>query len=253
MPEHAQEEAHMRHFFPLFVLLAVAGGALLLGEASASAQPYYRPAYGPPPGYRAAPRYSAPYSAGYGYHSHDGFFLRLNIGGGYLTASEDYGGATDTYSGFGVAMGAAFGVAIAPNLILYGEIFGVSVPDPDYGYTGVAPAPLTGLDMTLVGFGPGIAYYVQPINAFFSGTLVFSRISLSESSSDYTLDDTDLGFGLSLMAGKEWWVSTDWGLGIAGQLYVGRMGHHPVDAQGYAYDSRLSALACSLLFSATYN
>jgi len=239
----------MRHFLRSLVLLATAGGALLFGEATCFAQRYYAPAYGPPPGYRAAPRYGT----AYGYHTHDGFFMRVYIGAGYLTASETYGGATDTYSGFGPTLGAAFGGAIAPNLILYGEIFGTSVPDPDYGVSGsTGSAPLTGLDMTMVGFGPGISYYLQPINVYFSGTLAFSRISFSESSTDYTLGNTDMGFGASFMAGKEWWVTTDWGLGVAGQLYVGTMRDHP-EYYGVVYDTRMSAFAFSVLFSATYN
>ena len=105
----------MRHVFQSLVLLAVAGGTLLLGEASAAAQTYYGPAYGPPPGYRAAPRYAAP--SGYGYQTHDGFLLRVNVGFGYLTASEDYGGGDKvTYSGMGGSYGVAVGRDSEPRL-----------------------------------------------------------------------------------------------------------------------------------------
>jgi len=239
-----------RHATRSLVLLATVGGALL-SSTDGLAQGYYAPAYPPPPGYRVAPRYAA--GGGYGFHRHDGFFMRLNVGPGYLTASETFAGATDTYSGFGLTLGAAFGGVIAPNLILYGEVFGTTVPDPDYSVSGTTgAAPLTGLDMTMVGFGPGIAYYLQPINVYLSGTLVFSRISFTETSTDYTLGSTDIGFGGSFMAGKEWWITADWGLGIAGQLFVGTMRDHP-EYDRIVYDARMRAFAFSLLFSATYN
>jgi len=48
------------------------------------------------------------------------------------------------------------------------------------------------------------------------------------------------------MCGKEWWITRDWGIGIAGQLYWANM-------RDTLYDTRLNGLVASLLFSATYN
>jgi hypothetical protein len=228
------------------------GGILMLGESVASAQGYYGPAYGPPAppppqrGYYAAPR---PAYYGYG-HSHDGFFLRLTAGLGYMTASETYGGATDTYSGVGATFGAAFGGAIAPNLILFGEFLGTSVADPAYDVSGSGggSGSMSG-DMTLFGFGPGIAYYIEPINLYLSGTLAFSQVSFTDSSyGNYATSDTNWGVGASFVVGKEWWVARDWGIGLAGQLHLASMSDN---VQGY--DTRMTAAAFSLLFSATYN
>jgi hypothetical protein len=233
----------------LLVFLAVTVTVGLSASSVASAQPYYGPGYGPPPGYRA-PGYGRPY---YGYNTHDGFFMRLNVGFGYLTASESYAGATDTYSGLGFNYGAAFGGVIAPNLVLYGELFGMTVTDPNYSISnGGGSQNLSGVDMTAFGIGPGIAYYFMPINAFVSGTLVLTKMYFTDSSSNVSLGDSDFGFGLSVMGGKEWWVSRDWGLGIAGQLYFGTMSDHPT-YYGVSYDTRLDAFAFSVLFSATYN
>ena len=236
----------MRHVFRSLILLAVAGGTLLLGEASAAAQTYYGPAYGPPPGYRAGPRYAAP--SGYGYQTHDGFFLRLNAGFGYLTASEDYGGGDQvTYSGMGGSYGAAFGGVIGANLILYGELLGTTVVNADYRDTGGAVG-LSGYDVTMFGLGPGIAYYLEPANVYFSGTLAISKVSFSFTDVDYddSAGETDFGIGLSFMCGKEWWVTRDWGIGIAGRLHWASM-------RDTLYDARINGWAASLLFSATYN
>ena len=236
----------MRYCQRLLLLLAVASFGLLLGEAAARAQPYYGPAYGPPRGYYRAPAYAAPYY--YGFHTHDGFFMRFNVGPGFLHASETWGGVTDTYSGMGVTFGAAFGGAVAPNLLIYGEVLGTSVIEPDVTFSDGSPGgPING-DMTMGSVGPGVAYYFEPTNLYLSGTLTFTRISFTDNSSDAT-SDTNVGIGLSLMVGKEWWVARDWGLGLAGQMHLATMGDDPAPG----YHARMNALVFSLLFSATYN
>jgi hypothetical protein len=232
----------MRHSLRPLVLLAVASGTLLLGESAAFAQrPYYGRGYGPQPGYGPAPAYGS----WYGYHQHDGFYMRVYAGLGYFTASETFGGATDTYSGLGATYGAAFGGTIARNLILYGEVLGTTVTDATASYGGGAP-DFSGLDLTLFGFGPGVAYYIEPVNLYLSGTLTFTEISFSDTNTAQPLDNTNLGIGFSFMVGKEWWVTPDWGIGIAGQFHIAAM-HDPT------VDARLRASVFSLLFSATYN
>jgi hypothetical protein len=240
----------MRIISRSLALVALMGSTLMLGESVASAQGYYGPAYGPPGppppqrGYYAAPR---PAYYGYG-HVHDGFFLRVTAGFGYVSASEAVGGGeTINYSGVGVTYGVAFGGTIAPNLILFGEFLGTSVPDYDYRYQVARVHDTASGDMTLSGFGPGIAYYIEPINLYLSGTLAFSEMSFTDSYSGYS-DGTNWGLGLSFAVGKEWWVARDWGIGIAGQIHLASMGD-TVDA----YDTRMTATAFSLLFSATYN
>ena len=121
--------------------------------------------------------------------------------------------------------------------------------DPTYGVNdGNGSVVLSGVDMTMAGIGPGVAYYFEPINLYLSGTLTFNRISFSDSSSNYPYGDTSVGIGLSMMVGKEWWVGRDWGIGLAGQIHLATMKDTP---QGY--DSRMNAAVFSLLFSATYN
>lgn len=235
----------MRHVLGSLMAVAILGGTLILAESAASAQGYYGPAYGPPAPAPQRSYYAAPRSYDYG-HAHDGFFMRLTAGFGYMSASESYGGGKVTYSGLGATLGAAFGGAIAPNLILFGEFLGTSVPDPNYEVSG--PYFETGSqsgDMTLFGFGPGMAYYVEPMNLYLSGTLAFSQVSFTDGSSGAS-DSTNWGLGASFAVGKEWWVARDWGIGLAGQLHLASMSDP-------TYDARMTAVAFSLLFSATFN
>jgi hypothetical protein len=232
----------MRYVTKLLFLLGLTSAIVLLGESAALAQrPYYGRGYGPQPGYAPAPAYGS----WYGGHQHDGFYMRITAGLGYFSASESYGGTRYTYSGLGETLCAAFGGAIAPNLILYGELLGTSVTNASLSANGVTQG-YSDTDLTLAGFGPGIAYYIEPVNLYLSGTLTFTQVSFSNTYSGYPAGDSNLGIGLSLMVGKEWWVSRDWGIGIAGQLHVASMGDP-------GYDTRLQATAFSVLFSATYN
>lgn len=242
----------MRPSFRLLSSLVLAGGALLIGESAGMAQGYYGPAYGPPPppppSYRPAPRYAAPaYYEPAGSHN-GGLFIRLTAGLGYLYATETAGGPTYSYSGLGGTAGLAIGGVIAPNLILFGELMGTSVTDAQLDY-GDGSYSYSGIDVTLLGFGPGLAYYIQPTNVYLSATLAFSKLSFGSYDyyyGDYAAADTDMGIGGSFAVGKEWWIGRHLGMGVAGQLHLASM--HDSRNQ-----TRLTATALSVLFSLTFN
>ena len=210
-------------------------------ESAASAQaPYYGRGYGPGPG-----RYAAPgYGGWYGARQHAGFHVRLCAGLGYLGASEDHRGSSDHYSGIGGTFSAALGGAVAPNLIVYGELLGTSVINAEWSRNGY-PQGWSGLDVFQYGFGPGVAYYFEPINLYLSGTLAFTRFSFSDTYGNSYSQDTNLGVGASFTVGKEWWVGSRWGIGLAGHFQLASMGDPYVDA-------RLRTLVFSLLFSASF-
>jgi len=173
-------------------------------------------------------------------HAHDGFFLRFNLGVGHFDA-EWHGGLADSMSIAGPSghFGLALGGAIAPNLILFGELSSDAASNPTFRY-GPFEGDL-GSDLGLVGFGPGIAYYFMPVNLYLSGTALLLRATTT---GDEGRIETDRGFGVKLALGKEWWVSRDWGLGVAG---IATLGSIPSD------DSTVKVSNFSLAFTATYN
>ncbi len=197
-------------------------------------QPYPPQAYNPPP---------AP-----GYHEHDGMYLRVLLGLGYLHSSTSYAGDSVKWSGVGGTFGFALGGVIAHNLVIYGEILGTSVSDPTETFNGTS-STLTGLTATMAGIGPGVAYYLDG-NMYVSGTLLLTKLSLSysdtSSSGSTTLASTNWGFGGALTFGKEWWVSRDWGLGASGQFLAASM-------KDTGASNRWTGISASVLFSATYN
>jgi hypothetical protein len=219
---------------------------------------YYPPpaAYYPPPGYYPPPAAYYPPPATYsppqsgpplGYHQHDGFYMRLGFGLGYLRASDGRLGTRETISGTAVGMDFALGATVARNLLVFGNLTMTSATDPTHTYAGTSQT-LTSSELSLWGIGPGVAYYLERLNLYFSGTVSISNVSLRDTSMSSTGggDLTHFGFGANLMVGKEWWVSSNWGLGAAALARFASM-------RMKDYDARMTATDISLLFSATFN
>lgn len=179
---------------------------------------------------------------------HTGFLLRLNlgIGAGWLQAERDPNtGGTVTFSGLGLAGSIALGGAVAPNLVLHGDLFFISIldaavdggiydRDPEFNYDG---------DVSILAPGLGLTYYLMPANFYLSGALGLANGVWERS--DGERQSSRIGIAANLVLGKEWWVDPLWGLGLASQLTFMRAGD-------YHYRS-IRALAVSLQFSATYN
>jgi hypothetical protein len=99
--------------------------------------------------------------------THDGFGMRLSLGGGYASSSESIGGSTMKLSGGSVLMSFAFGYAVIENLILGVDMFGAGVVSPKVSLGGQSASP-DDATLTHAGFGAGVTYYVMPINMYMS-------------------------------------------------------------------------------------
>jgi len=217
--------------------------------------PGYAPGYGPP-AYPPPPRGYAPgsyYPPGYapvGYgpppNLHDGFYLHMQIGGGGTRVSgTDAFGESVKISGGSLSIGIALGGAITPNLIVFGTLFFSGLGMPDVSVGGFASGTSNG-SAVVTGIGPGVAYYLEPFNVYFSGTLGAMAFEMDDVNGN-AIYQTKAGIGCQILVGKEWWISQDWGLGVAGE-FVGASMKDKSD-NGITW----SATAFSLLFSTTYN
>jgi hypothetical protein len=207
---------------PLFFAIA----AVLVCSA-ANAQPL-PPRYGPPP---------TDYSA----NRHVGFFLRPDLGVGFMSASEDSGGSTMTISGASALGGFAIGGAISENLIIAAHVFDSVAVNPNVSVSGFASST-SDTTLTMWGMGPELTWYIMPENIYLSGTVGFTKMMIQQGSSS---GETDWGIGARVGIGKEWWVSDHWGLGIAGHASLSSN-----EDPGYG---TLRTWALGVAFSATYN
>jgi hypothetical protein len=163
--------------------------------------------------------------------------------------SADLGADDMTVSGAGGAFSFAMGGAVTPNLVVFGELLQSVAVDPKIE-SGSQTITSQDNSAAIVGIGAGVVYYL-PNNVYLSGTLAFSQISLRDAD-DEEVADTKFGPGLSFVAGKEWWVSENWGLGAAGQLYAATMkDREPMVIGGEPPTWR--ALGLNLLFTASFN
>ena len=184
-----------------------AGVASAQGQAQGQPPPPPPPSYAPPPPYTPAPGYGQPMARGF--HTHDGFFLQMDFGLGAMKSSASSGGTTLDMSGTASQFSLAVGGAVSPNLILACHLWGASVSDPDVALNGTTVGTASGT-LSMTGFGVNLTYYFMPINVYLSVT---PSIGVLTAESGGTTSETKNGFALRLAAGKEWWVSDNWGLG----------------------------------------
>jgi hypothetical protein len=169
-------------------------------------------------------------------HSHDGFFLRLLAGYGSVRASQSDG--IGSYDHYGPTIGVAVGASLPKGFILYGELrMNGTLGTSD---TGAYPNP----KFMLYNFGPGVAYYFD-MNLHVSASLGLTKLAFDQG------PDPDLGYSATITGGKEWWVSSGWALGVAGQVSMATMDDYRPSLN--TVPATLHVTCLSLLFSATYD
>lgn len=201
-------------------------------------------AYYPPPGTYAypPPPYQQPPPAGA--YEHDGFYLRLHFGIGYLRVT---GGLDkqERYEGQSGTLGIAAGGMVTRNIALFGTFVASIADSPSYTLNGTDLGTVPG-SAGLFGLGGGIVYYVEGANVYLYGAAAGVQLDLSDAN-DNTVYETKFGLGFQLGVGKEWWVSDNWGLGVAGELVGASMPDKNDSSVKWTGGS------FSVLLSATYN
>ncbi len=179
-----------------------------------------------------------------GEHMHDGFFLRVAPGLGVMSISESFDGNKYEYSGGSGHFNVAIGGAVVENVIVHFDLSATSMSEPKLKVNGQSTSDATGDHATSV-LGLGLTYYL-PSNFYLTGAFGTARTTIKSNGKTYA---TDRGLGINVMVGKEWWVSNNWGLGVAGQWLYTKCPDKPLN--GSTPDVTASSLG--ILFSATYN
>jgi hypothetical protein len=181
---------------------------------------------------------------------HLGFYIRPDVGVGYLSSSESVGSTTVTISGFSGVAGLAIGAAVSENLILAAHIIDAVSLNPSVSLDGGPSQSTSNTSVVFWGIGPELTYYFEPANVYLSLTGAVTRMSFSAGSSGSSQTaSTDWGFGGRAAVGKEWWVSDHWGLGMAGQV---SFSSNP-DPAANGSSVTMTTWSAGAMFSATYN
>jgi hypothetical protein len=179
-------------------------------------------------------------------NTHDGFFFRahLGFGSGEVVYEDFFPGEDLVFTGLTGLFSLQLGFAIVDNVIIHGLLTSYAMQDPDVELGG-ASASTTDTEISIFELGVGMTLYAMPSNFYFSASLTFPEATLTI---DNTEGSSDTGMGVYAAIGKEWWVSENWGLGIALFVHYGVMPDQPPYE-----DHDIKSLIFGIAFSATYN
>jgi hypothetical protein len=155
-----------------------------------------------------------PRPAGAAPHTHEGFFMRLLVGGGYGTDWASQAERASRYRGNGSTVDFALGGSITERVSLHLDLWTWRTGDPTdvlvAGGVGHIEGDVT--ERTLAGCGLGATVHLPAPHVYLS-----SFVGPVENNMSSQTDHWDSGWGVLLRqtAGKEWWILRNWGLGAA--------------------------------------
>lgn len=143
------------------------------------------------------------------YHTHDGFYARVNLGFGMLDTSIDTPGSGSdlTANGDTLAMDLAIGYSPTPGIVVGGAVLFESLPSADFDDPSASEANASTLLL-----GPFFDGYPNARKGFhLGGTLGLAQDRLSRKS--VAGFRTAEGFGLAAWIGYDFWVADEWSVG----------------------------------------
>jgi hypothetical protein len=203
-----------------------------------------------------------------GVRSHDGLYVRLGGGLGYLSDAAEsenrpvLGRVEGTIAGVAGVTELAVGGSPTPGLVIGGGVFSAWVFSPTTSDTSwVTPLGTVrteDFDFDTISFhvvGPLVDYYPAPSSGFHvQGAIGLGLLSAGDASGEQSgqsliFSQTATGVGFMLGIGYEWWVADQWGIGALGRLTVAPMNGDDDNETEWKH----TAFAPALLFTATFN
>ena len=178
-----------------------------------------------------------------GYHKHQGLFMRIDGGGGYLKTSATVSGSNLSLSGPAGSFGFSIGGNVIEDLSLFGHV-GLSIVANPTVSSGGSSSSTGDSSLNFATLGGGANYYFMPYNFYVSGMIVMTRLTTTVNG---TSGSTDAGLGAKIAVGKEWWIGDHWGIGVAGQFSVGSNPDQGTNAPNW------TTITPALAFSASFN
>jgi hypothetical protein len=173
--------------------------------------------------------------------THDGFYLHLDAGLGYLSTSAESRGSEVNFSGVTLPSALMLGGTVGP-VAIGGGFFGDYAFSPSMEINGVE-SELEDVSLMLVGIGVFADYYVDPHGGLhFQPFVGWGGLSFSSDGNSGGSDPT--GLVLALGAGYDWWVADEWSIGV-----MGRIAYAPLSLNDVSY----TTIAPALLATFTYH
>lgn len=168
---------------------------------------------------------------------HAGFYGKVGVGAGYMTASPSEGDSS--VSGMGTALGLAAGYGLNKNIVLLGEFNYEMALGPSATVDG-KDVEVDDLSMNFLSVGPGAAYFLDNgIN--FGASLLYAQASMSAKGMED--NDAATGFGFRLNGGKEFALSEQFALNAGANIFWSTLSEGEGDA---AVDSTAMSFGISV-------
>lgn len=185
-------------------------------------------------------------------HLHRGFFLRLDFGIGYSSFNRKKGEEIEMKGG-STFFSFDLGWAVIEDTIVHARLSYSNNTNPVVVYDDRDYVDTERTHFDLLKVAPAASYYFMPINIY--GTIALGMANLYLEIDDRRLYDrvetkgSDIGFFVEVDVGKEWWVDSDWGVGVIGRFsYINLP---PEDSESST--DRIHTFTGGVLLSATYN
>jgi hypothetical protein len=178
---------------------------------------------------------------------HDGFYLQLQAGLGYLssTAKADMGPLGEvkmTYKGLSLDTALLMGGSPIPGLAIGGALMTDYVPSPKVSQEGNS-ASLDDVKLYLVGIGPFVDFYPDPTKGLhFQAMVGWGGLEASYQGNAGGSDPT--GLVMNVGGGYDFWVGDETSLGV-----MGRLGYAPLKLE----ETKYSTLSPAILATVTFN
>lgn len=137
-----------------------------------------------------------------------------------MSASASTQGSRNEIDGLSTVASLRVGGAVVENLIIAGELWTMRAFAPDWKANGAAVEGSSDITASWTGIGANVTYYLVPANVFFSVTPSVGVLAL-EDRRDRSGGRTKHGFSARMAIGKEWWISSQFGIGVAANGYLG--------------------------------
>ncbi len=175
---------------------------------------------------------------------HEGFFMRFLVGGGPGSIAFDMQGNEMEFKATSALFHFQIGKEISNNLALFADLGGLGMSNPEVSWKG-STITMNEASLSTVGFGAGVSYYFMPADVYISGSVMLARATFEYSNSS---GSSEMGPGIFICAGKEWWVGKKWGLG-ASLFFEAAMLKDKKDSKGN--QAEISSRIFGIAFSAT--
>ena len=145
-------------------------------------------------------------------HQHLGLFFHIDVGAAYLRTTGSKGGSS--FATQGAALGVGLAVGWAPN-----DDWALALEYWNWrSLSASGLGPDTSVELQALGLN--VTRYVVPAGVFASVVVSGTRLAITDAGDYVEYGSSDIGFGLKVLLGKEWPVSSWVRLGLAGELFL---------------------------------